>query len=197
MQSGDRQNEMGARVHGPGMSWDLQRPFQVFADESEVGGFSIFVVMIRPSDVDVARRFLRRRLRRGQRSIHFAKERNEVRRAVLVGMEQYDLAVRAYRTRVKGVQGRRLCLRGIARDLAATACTRIVLDRNDPAVKSDNQILRNGLGTSWGGTYDHLHDHEEILLSFADGVAWAWHRGGPWRLAVEQLDFTMIEVQPA
>ena len=181
---------------GSKSSWSVQRPFQAFADESEVGGFSMFLVMLRPSDLDAARRLLRRRLRRGQRSIHFTKERNEVRWAVLGDMMRSDLAVRAYRTEVEGVQGRRICLRAVARDLAGTACTRLVLDRNDPAVKSDNQILKWGLGSSWLGTYDHLHDHEEPLLSFADGAAWAWHRGGDWRRTVELLDFTMIDVGP-
>jgi len=44
------------------------------------------------------------------------------------------------------------------------------------------------------GAYDHLHDHEEPLLSFADGVARAWHRGGDWRSAVERLHITTIKV---
>ena len=85
-------------ISGMGMcdsesGWSLRRPFQAFADESEVGGFSMFLVMLRPSDLDAARRLLRRRLRRGQRSIHFTKERNEVRWAVLGDMMRSDLAV--------------------------------------------------------------------------------------------------------
>jgi len=183
-----------AHVRDSGADWNIQRPFHAFADESEVNGYSICVIMIRPSDVDIYRRLLRRRLRRGQRSIHFTKERDEVRRAVLSDMMQCDLAVQLYRTEVKGIRGRQLCLRAVARALATTACTRLVLDRNDPAVKSDNQILRSELNTSWRGTYDHLHDHEEPLLSFADGVAWAWHRGGDWRSVVERLHITMIKV---
>ena len=68
-----------AHVRDSGADWNLQRPFHTFADESEVNGYSICVIMIRPSDVNIYRRLLRSRLRRGQRSIHFTKERDEVR----------------------------------------------------------------------------------------------------------------------
>ncbi|WP_143013750.1 hypothetical protein [Actinomyces ruminicola] len=174
--------------------WDLSRPYRVFVDESEVRGYSITAVYLRPSDVHRIRKALRCRLRSGQRSIHFTKERDDVRRAVIHDIVAMPVKVEVYRSAAKPRIARPRCLRALAEALRDGGCQQLVLDRNDAAVQSDRRVLHEAFGSGWDGTYDHLHDHEEPLLWLADAVSWCWNKGGQWREALAGVTLDVIEL---
>jgi len=174
--------------------WDLSRPYRVFVDESEVRGYSITAVYLRPSDAHRIRKTLRNHLRSGQRSIHFTKERDEVRRAVIDDVVAMPIKVEVYRSSAKPRIARPRCLRALAEALRDGACQQLVLDRNDSVMQSDRRVLHEAFGSGWDGTYDHLHDHEEPLLWLADAVSWCWNRGGQWRAALSNVRLDVIDL---
>lgn len=172
-------------------AWDTTRPYRVFVDESEVGGYSMTAVYVRPADVHRLRSELRGHLKPGQRSIHFTKERPEIRRAVLRAITTMPVRAEIYQVENRTRASRSTCLRAVAMANREGRCQQIVLDQNDSVLNMDRRVLGEVLGHGWGGTYDHLHDHSEPLLWLPDAVSWAWHRGGEWRRALEGLDITV------
>lgn len=174
--------------------WDTKRPFWVLVDESEVRGYSVTAVLVRPEDMAALRRRLRRHLHRGQRALHFTKERPEVRKAVFADIASMPLSVVVYRSPEPPKVARARCLRRLAMDIVSTRCQKLVLDRDDTTVRADRRVLQSVLAGSYEGMYAHQRDHEEPLLWLADAISWAWNRGGEWRVRAEELDLAVVDV---
>ena len=176
-------------------AWDITRPYRVFVDESEVGGYSMTAVLIRLSDVQDARRVLRRHLKGTQRAMHFTKERDAVRRAFLDDVISLPIKVQVHTTRSKAREARAACLRSIVRAADLALCVSILLDQDDSVLRSDNRVPREAVGPSREGTYDHLHDHEEPLLWLPDAISWCWNKGGQWARSLDGMDVKVIKVE--
>lgn len=76
------------------------------------------------------------------------------------------------------------CLTKLVEDLAELEAHRLVLERDDAALRSDNallytQVRKAGLDDSL--RYEHMPAYEECLLALPDAVAWCWAKGGQWR----------------
>ena len=94
--------------------WDENRPYRVFVDESEVKGYSITAVYVQPCDVHKIKALLRKHLRSGQRSIHFTKERPEVRNAVMSDIIEMPIKAELYKVEEKCREARSICLQALA-----------------------------------------------------------------------------------
>ena len=174
--------------------WDASQPYRVFVDESEVSGYSITAVYVRPQDVHKIRTVLRKHLRSGQRSIHFTKERPEVRKAVIADIAKMPIKAELYKVAEKHREARSICLQALAETLRDGKCQQLVLDQNDSVCQSDRRVLRSALGPGWSGTYDHFHDHEEALLWLPDAISWCWNKGGNWRARLSDIDLKIVSL---
>ena len=134
--------------------WDESQPYRVFVDESEVSGYSITAVYVRPQDVHKIRTVLRKHLRSGQRSIHFTKERPQVCKAVIADIAKMSIKAELYKVAEKHREARSICLQALAGTLRDGKCQQLVLDQNDSVCQSDRRVLRSALGPGWSGTYD-------------------------------------------
>ena len=172
--------------------WNENRPYRVFVDESEVKGYSITAVYLQPCDVHKIKALLRKHLRSGQRSIHFTKERPEVRNAVMSDIIEMPIKAELYKVEEKCREARSICLQALAEVLRDGKCQQLVLEQNDSVCDSDRRVLREALGSGWSGTYDHLRAHQEPLLWLPDAISWCWNKGGPWRDKLSSLDLKIV-----
>ena len=175
-------------------SWDESQPYRVFVDESEVSGYSITAVYARPQDVHKIRTMLRKHLRSGQRSIHFTKERPEVRKAVIADIAKMSIKAELYKVAEKHREARSICLQALAEVLQDGKCQQLVLEQNDSLCDSDRRVLREALGSSWSGTYDHLRAYQEPLLWLPDAISWCWNKGGAWRARLSDIDLKIVSL---
>ena len=164
----------------------------MFVDESEVSGYSITAVYVRPQDVHKIRTVLRKHLRSGQRSIHFTKERPQVCKAVIADIAKMSIKAELYKIAEKHREARSICLQALAGTLRDGKCQQLVLDQNDSVCQSDRRVLRSALGPGWSGTYDHLHDNQEALLWLPDAISWCWNKGGAWRAMLSDIDLKIV-----
>jgi len=99
-----------------------------YPDESARQHYLIAAVLIDPGDLDRTRRLLRELRKPGQRRVHFAKERDPRRRAIVSAVVQLDIWVRVYETDGPDVAARAACLRRLIDDLLTLGVDRLVLE---------------------------------------------------------------------
>ncbi|WP_138067683.1 hypothetical protein [Cellulomonas rhizosphaerae] len=157
----------------------------VFLDESKGRDYLLVAASVLSRDVAALRRAMRSHLRSGQRSIHFAKESDITRAAVIATITRSQVAATVYRAPIlrDELGAREVCVRAAARDARRADARLMVFDQDDSLLVHDRRWLFQELGPA-GVRYEHQHRHGDPLLWIPDAVAWAWRRGGRWRLAV-------------
>lgn len=171
----------------------------VFVDETKERGYFVAAAVVLPNNVAAARQTMGGLILPRQRRIHFHKE-NDARRdkivAAIVGLGVevviYDACAHAD---VKSA--RDACLVRLVTDLAELKAERVVLERDDSNIKSDQRILYSRVcaeGLRDTLNYYHQRAHEECLLTIPDAIAWCWAKRGPWRAKVESLVTGVREV---
>ncbi|MFF5174025.1 hypothetical protein ACFY3U_15465 [Micromonospora sp. NPDC000089] len=171
----------------------------VFVDETKERGFLLAAAAVEPEHLVVARQVVARLTLRGQRSIHFCKERDERRRQILTTMRSLTAEVvlydgTAYRSQK---DARDACLRALVEDAAKAGAERLVLELDDSRRSADARLLNAQLrlnGLTGGVRYDHLRAYEDCLLAVPDAVAWSWAKGGEWRATVRPMVRDIREV---
>jgi hypothetical protein len=162
----------------------------VFVDETKERGYLIAGAIVYPEKLATSRRLIRSLILPRQRRIHFNGESNPRRHKVLDAIVESGIRAVIYDagTYRPSNRARDACLVRLLEDLEQWGAARLILERDDSVVRSDQTLLyaRTRL-TSFGERfeYGHLRAHEEWLLSIADAVAWCWVRGGQWRARVE------------
>lgn len=164
----------------------------VFCDESKAGGFRLAAVAVKPCELAGLRSAVSELRLPGQRRLHFANESDGRRKKVI--KELIAAGVRAvvydaprYRTEK---EARDAIIGQLTDDVAAMGAARLVLERDDPTVASDRQIIIERLAKAGNPEtlrYEHRRAHEECLLRVPDAVIWAWAKGGRWRKAIGPL----------
>jgi hypothetical protein len=174
-------------------------PLTIYVDESKARGFR-FAGAVVPTR-DAARcRVVMASLRTGPtHRIHFKKERDSTRKAVLSAIEQLPIDHVLVEViprsgpappREKGL----IALAQFARSVGADA---LVLERDPSNAERDRRVLFDALGRRVNEkptTYHHVAATEEPLLWIPDAVAWSWTRGGEWRKRVKGLRLQVIRV---
>ncbi|WP_157517489.1 hypothetical protein [Micromonospora rifamycinica] len=161
-------------------------------DETKERGFLLVAATLDTSYLTAARATVGRLVFRGQRSIHFCKERDERRRQILRAFRDLPVEIVIYdATAYRNVKrARDACLRGLVSDAAKAAAERLVLDLDESCLGSDRSLLGRELGAvGMAGRlrYDHLDAHADHLLAIPDAVAWSWAKGGQWRAMVRRM----------
>lgn len=169
----------------------------IFVDETKERGFLLAAAVLDNAHLTAARATVSRLVFRGQRSIHFCKERDERRRQILRVLRDLPAEVVIYdATAYRNVKpARDACLRGLVVDASKVAAERLVLDLDTSCLDSDRSLLGRELGLAGMAgrlRYDHLKAHADHLLAIPDAVAWSWAKGGEWRATVQRM---VVEVR--
>ena len=171
----------------------------VFCDESKAGGFRLAAVAVEPADLAGLRSTISALRLPGQRRVHFANESDGRRRKIIkalscVGVRTVIYDAPRYRTEK---EARDAIIGQLADDVAAMGAARLVLERDDPTVASDKQIIIERFakaGMAGKIRYEHARAYEECLLSLPDAVIWCWAKGGRWRKQLGALVTDVVVV---
>jgi macrodomain Ter protein organizer (MatP/YcbG family) len=150
--------------------------------------YTMVAAFIDPDQAAGLRKALRGQVRRGNRSLHFTKERDHTRKAVLATLVEFGVVadvVQAER-RGKGPHPRAVCVRLIAERALAASAQFVVLDRDEDFEHHDKQVLFEVLRGA-EVNYQHKARHEDELPWVADAIAWSFAKGGAWRATVAPL----------
>ncbi|KXK58819.1 hypothetical protein AWW66_27630 [Micromonospora rosaria] len=164
----------------------------IFADETKERGFLLAAACLDQVALVSARAGIARLVLRGQRSIHFCKERDGRRREILRHLRTLPVEVVLYdATTYRSVKSARdACLRALVADAAKVAAERLVLELDTSSEQADKRLLRRELslaGIADQLRYDHLRAHDDHMLAIPDAVAWSWAKGGEWQSMVRPL----------
>ena len=163
-----------------------------FVDESVRGQLYIMCSVVAATDeLDAARRALRSLRAPGQRRIHFATESDRRRKALLAAMSRLNTAPVVYFAHDRNqVAARAAILAAMLPELQSSDDRHLVLESRQGQDKRDCSIVYGSVGPHPKSpfSYTHCPASGEPLLWVADGVAWAWGRGGRWRTEITDLD---------
>lgn len=164
----------------------------VFVDETKERGYLVAAAIVCPESLAAARQSIRALILPRQRRIHFKAESDPRRRKVIDTL--VDLKVRATLydayDHASSKQARDACLVRLVADIKEINAARLVLERDDSTLQSDEALLRRHIrvpGLMPDLRYEHLRAHEECLLAIPDAIAWCWARGGHWRTRMEEI----------
>jgi hypothetical protein len=120
--------------------------------------------------------------------VHFAKESDAHRRAIVSVVVQLDLRVRVYESDGRDVPARAACLRSLVDDLLRLGVERLVLETLETRENADRRTIYEQLHRT-GRTlvYEHRRSYEEPLLWVADAAAWCHGAGGEWRRRIKPV----------
>jgi hypothetical protein len=172
-------------------------PVTIYADESKARGFRFAGAVVQSQDAAPCRAVMAR-LRTGPtRRIHFKKERDSTRKAVLAAIDQLpiDHVIVEVLPRAGFAPPRERGLIALAEFARSVGADALVLERDPSNAERDRRVLFDALGRRADGSpiaYRHLAATDEPLLWIPDAVAWSWTRGGDWRKRVKELRLTLI-----
>lgn len=163
----------------------------LFIDEVKGKSYRLVAVSVNNSEMARLRKVLRNQVLPGQRSVHFAKEQDQRRKAFLstcrnLRFVAYEVDLgngHEFDLRPLGLQK----LVVLARELKAE---RLVLDLDESIRTSDELELSRAIridSPEFSIGFDHMQRHEEPLLWVADAIAWSINRGGTWLPLVEPM----------
>lgn len=167
----------------------------VFVDESERRDYLLCAAVVR-GDVAALRTGVRALCRPGQRRVHFSKEGDPRRRAVLSALVDLGVQAWVYRCGSAPADGRERCLDALLADIVPAGATVLVIESRRTMDNLDDEVIKAALRKYGTGrlTYRHAGPYEEPLLWVPDAVAWAVGRGGDWRRRSESLLEKVVDV---
>jgi hypothetical protein len=163
----------------------------LFVDESKSKGYTMVAAVVAPSDMATLRRDVRSLVLPGQRRIHFTKENDQRKRAILSALTSFGVEAHIVQSNAtRDAVGREDCLVRLVSLAAVHDHERMVLERDDSVQQADRRILYREVenhGLRGRLTYEHEQAHQEPLLWIADAIAWGYTKGGDWRRRVQPL----------
>lgn len=150
--------------------------------------YTMVAAFIPPGEVSALRAALRRKLRKGQRSLHFTKERDAVRKAVLAILAEHRVAA-VVALAHKGASAeppREICLRALSRVIREAKAASVRLDRDATQERRDRKIISREFDPA-AIDYSFRSRHEDELLWVADALAWSFAKGDTWKATASAL----------
>ena len=162
-----------------------------FVDESQRERYMICAAIISPSDLQAARRALRKMLLPRQSRLHFVSESRQRRQSLLDAMCELPVRTRLYTSAEKEPVARQRAFEALFAELLVLKGQRLVIEcreasQDDRERRLIAQAVRQGAAPT-DLSYCHLQGREEPLLWVADAVAWAYGAGREWRLRTDVL----------
>jgi hypothetical protein len=163
----------------------------VFIDESTVRGYTLAVTLVADDDVVRLRAAVKALVLPGQRRIHFTKESDRRRRAILSELRRLGVSVHIYRCATKDqVTGRRACLEAVVKFAVEQGVGLMVLEQITTQEREDRRLIGERL-KRLAAVNPPLFRHEsaasEPLLWVSDAVAWSTCKNGEWKARVAPL----------
>jgi len=164
----------------------------ILVDESKRKDYILCAVEIDMSVAPAARVAVNRLRLKGQRSIHFATESDSRRMSILRSLFKIPSVTTCYA--VKGLgegEARQRCLKAMISEMSASEHYQVIFDLDENFLAADRLIIGKQLRARKNQNrvaFHHMEPHQEHLLSLPDAFAWAFARGGRWRLALRSLD---------
>ena len=173
----------------------------LFIDESKSAGLLLAAACYSAESLDDARRSLQSLLLPGQERLHFSSERDSRRwrilSAITASIEEVVI-VQASSTLLPRQQRER-ALSGLVEYARQQSAARLCIELDDSVFEFDRRVMFEQCGRHGRRdtlSYAWLRPRQEPLLWAADGIAWSWVRGGPWRSTlVDAVPSTLIAVR--
>lgn len=169
----------------------------LFIDESKSKNYLLVCFAAEDKNVIALRKSIKVLLLPGQRSIHFQKESDRVRKRIISTL--LGLNVKCLVFRVAGriaLEARRISIQKMVTFGSQSGYGRFVFELDETSLHEDVKVLneltysKQLIGeVSW----DHIERHHEPLLWVADAVAWCINRGGDWARMVRPMILETIE----
>ena len=167
----------------------------ILVDESKRKDYILCAVEIDLALAPAARVALNQLRLKGQRSIHFAKESDSRRMNILKSLLTIPSITTCYVVKGlnRGSEGavRQLCVMAMIAELGPSEQYKVIFDLDENFLAADRLTLGGQLRSRQNKTqviFHHLEPYQEQLLALPDAFAWAFARGGRWRLALRSLD---------
>ncbi|GAA3460976.1 hypothetical protein ACFFSW_32835 [Saccharothrix longispora] len=163
--------------------------WHAFLDESRRGPtYLVAVVIALPRDLDRIRTALRAKVKPGQRRLHFYKEGESRRRAILSLLDELGVRARIFTCEHPSDRAaRQACLRAAGMHLINISASRLVLESCAHQDAYDRHTMALVKRKIFAINYEHFRAHEDPMLWASDAIAWSYGAGGEWRRRVAGL----------
>jgi hypothetical protein len=171
-----------------------------FVDESRRGPrYFVAVAIAEPANLRSLRRELRTLLLRGQRELHFKREKEPRQRQLAAALCRLPVEVHIYQhpCKRKDEPARQSCIDRLTRDLLERGAVRLVIDSRSNRDVNDESTIRRVIGQHTHRTtmtYEHVDSTSEPLLWVADPAAWCVNAGGLWRKRIDAIITTVVDL---
>ena len=161
----------------------------MFVDESKARAYVLAGVTCPTESLQAVRATLTDFLLPGQARLHFSKERDHRRSAIIKSLISTQVRAVVIETPKKPteIEARSRCLRNLVREAARFSVARLLIERDTSMLALDQRLMAE---MAWFGrrseplTYAWFGPSQEPLLWAADAFAWCWAAGGRWRSVV-------------
>lgn len=163
----------------------------LFIDESKSRGYTLVAAVIVPADAASMRKAVRELVLPGQRRLHFTRESDPRRRAILSALSALGVRAHVFRSGAeREADGREDCLKALVAYAHEHSHSRLVLERDESIEKADRRILYREIkarGLSDAVHYELEAPHDEPLLWIPDALAWSFTKGGDWKRRIAPM----------
>lgn len=173
---------------------------QMFIDESKSTGLLLVGACYDANDVALGRARLKELLLPGQERLHFLHERDGRRRRILhvVTQKVSRVVVVQAETSLPPSRQRQLALSELVSQAVRVGVSRMWIEQDDSVLTFDRKVMFEHScvsGAPDSFSYGWLRPRQEPLLWAADGIAWAWARGGVWHdMVAERVEVIAVHV---
>ena len=170
----------------------------IYVDESKSKAYIFAAVIIEPGKVSTFRKSMRNFLMPRQGHIHFVNESHARRKKILTHLSDFGVRARIYRTTgLNPIIARGVCMSALMDDLVELSATKLVFELEESALKSDENLLRQGLlkrGIKKQVEFCHVLKSEEPIVWAADAIAWSFARGDDFRKRALKVIEKVIDI---
>jgi len=158
----------------------------MFVDESKARSYVLAGVTCPTESLQAVRATLMGFLLPGQTRLHFSKERDHRRSAILKSLISTQVRAVVIETPKKPteIEARARALRRLIRNAAEISVARLVIEQDASSLLLDKRIISESLafvGNPQLLSYTWMLPQQEPLLWVADAYAWAWSAGKGWK----------------
>ena len=159
----------------------------LFVDEVQNNGYTLVVTAVRPQDIELVSKALRKVVLPGQRRVHFNSESKANKSRFLRAIAELPIFCAVYHSRTKpGRVARSECIDQLLGDVQISRVARIIFE--------DDESLRGRERQQIAFEYHHAKPHEHPALWISDAIGWCHNRGGVWLTSVKSHIRTTIEI---
>lgn len=179
-------------------SLDVARrgPLHGFVDESKRRGFSLVRCDVPADQVHEVRADLRALLRAGQRRIHFRKESNAVRQAVLDIVVASNVTTSIYTSLAPEPTARQACLKALIGDAQDRGVALVVIELDDSFMQRDRHTIHDAVAANRRPIrWQHARSPVDPGLWLPDAVGWCLDSPDPkWKRALSRIPLRRVDV---